>query len=90
MQPLAQDPVKVAFSLLVETRYRPVEEQPIRLEQQGPRDGPDVAEHLHALIPERARAIGEAARRRILAGHTYDRRALQVDGLLREAVAQAA
>ncbi len=46
-------------------------------------DGADVAEHLRTLTPERARAIGEAARQRILAGHTYDRRALQVDALLR-------
>lgn len=54
------------------------------------RDGADVAEHLRTLTPERARAIGEAARRRILAGHTYDRRALEVDALLREMVARAA
>jgi spore maturation protein CgeB len=48
------------------------------------RDGKDVAEHLAALTPERASAIGEAARRRILAGHTYERRALEVDALLRD------
>lgn len=48
------------------------------------RDGRDVAEHLIALTPERARAIGRAARRRILSEHTYARRAAQVDALLRE------
>jgi spore maturation protein CgeB len=48
------------------------------------RDGADVAAHLAALTPARARAIGEAARRRILAEHTYARRGAQVDALLRE------
>jgi spore maturation protein CgeB len=52
------------------------------------RDGRDVADHLAALTPARARAIGERARARILAGHTYERRARLVDGLLREARAQ--
>jgi spore maturation protein CgeB len=47
------------------------------------RDGRDVAEHLAALTPERARAIGEAARRRILEGHTYALRGVEVDELLR-------
>jgi spore maturation protein CgeB len=47
------------------------------------RDGQDVAEHLAALDPCRARAIGAAARRRLLAEHTYARRAAEVDGLLR-------
>ncbi|HET9068474.1 MAG TPA: glycosyltransferase [Amaricoccus sp.] len=48
------------------------------------RDGQDVADHLVALTPERARAIGDAARRRVLAGHTYARRAGEVDALLRQ------
>ncbi len=48
------------------------------------RDGRDVAEHLRALTPERARAIGEAARSRVLAEHTYARRAVEVDMLLRD------
>ena len=48
------------------------------------RDGADVAAHLRALTPGRAREIGESARARILAGHTYDKRAVIVDGLLRE------
>lgn len=52
------------------------------------RDGAEVAAHLSALTPERALAIGAAARRRILAEHTYARRAVEADGLLREAVAQ--
>ncbi|MFO1144809.1 MAG: glycosyltransferase [Amaricoccus sp.] len=47
------------------------------------RDGQDVADHLARLTPERARTIGGAARRRILAGHTYSRRAQGVDALLR-------
>lgn len=49
------------------------------------RDGAEVAAHLHALTPERARSIGEAARRRILAEHTYERRGAEVDALLAEA-----
>ncbi len=47
------------------------------------RDGRDVLEHLEALTPGRSRIIGAAAQRRIMAEHTYDRRAAQVDGLLR-------
>ena len=53
------------------------------------RDGQDVAEHLDALTPERARAIGEAGRARILSQHTYARRGAQVDALLRKALAAA-
>ncbi len=52
------------------------------------RDGQDVAEHLSALTPERARAIGDAALARVLADHTYALRAVQVDRLLRERVAR--
>lgn len=51
------------------------------------RDGQDVAELLRDLTPERARAIGEAARRRALAEHTYARRAAEVDLLLKQASA---
>jgi spore maturation protein CgeB len=47
------------------------------------RDGADVADHLARLTPERACRIGEAARQRILAEHTYARRAAEVDALLR-------
>lgn len=51
------------------------------------RDGQDVAEHLDALTPERARAIGEAALARVLAEHTYARRGAEVDAVLRAALA---
>ena len=37
---------------------------------------------LEELTPERARAIGNRARRRVLAEHTYERRAEQVESLL--------
>lgn len=46
------------------------------------RDGEEVAAALAALDPARARAIGEAARRRVLAEHTYDRRAEAVEAAL--------
>jgi len=46
------------------------------------RDGAAVAELLAGLDPERALAIGEAARARVLAEHTYDRRAEQVEAVL--------
>lgn len=41
-------------------------------------DGDEVVEHLHALTPERARSIGAAAYRRILAEHTYAHRVERV------------
>jgi spore maturation protein CgeB len=46
------------------------------------RDGAQVAEHLRELTPERARRIGEAACRRVLAEHTYAHRAAQVESVL--------
>jgi spore maturation protein CgeB len=46
--------------------------------------GDDVVRQLAALPSERARAIGEAARRRVLAEHTYDRRAAEVETVLHE------
>jgi spore maturation protein CgeB len=52
------------------------------------RDGKDVADQLEALTPERARAIGDAARARIMAEHTYTRRGAEVDVILREEVSQ--
>ena len=52
------------------------------------RDGADVADHLAALTPQRARAIGEAARARITAEHTYARRGAEVDALLRTEAAR--
>lgn len=51
-------------------------------------DGAEVAAHVEALTPERARAIGEAARRRALAEHTYERRARLVESLLEGADAE--
>jgi spore maturation protein CgeB len=47
------------------------------------RDGQDVADHLAALTPDRARAIGEAALARVLREHTYDLRGAQVDALFK-------
>jgi spore maturation protein CgeB len=46
------------------------------------KDGQEVAGHLGELGPGRARAIGEAARARVLAEHTYDQRAAQVEAVL--------
>jgi len=46
------------------------------------RDGAEVAELLAGLDPDRARAIGAAALERVLAEHTYDRRAEQVEAIL--------
>jgi spore maturation protein CgeB len=40
------------------------------------------------LTPERAREIGERARHRILAEHTYAQRAAMTDALLRQALAR--
>ena len=51
------------------------------------RDGKDVADHLMRLTPERARAIGAAARRRIVNDHTYSQRAVLVDELFRSELA---
>jgi spore maturation protein CgeB len=45
------------------------------------RDGGEVAEHLSDLELSRARRIGAAARRRMLAAHTYDHRARVLDAL---------
>lgn len=45
-------------------------------------DAAGVAAHLEALDPGRARAIGGAALRRVLAGHTYAHRAAQLEALL--------
>jgi spore maturation protein CgeB len=46
------------------------------------RDGEEVAAHAAALTPERARAIGRAAHRRVLAEHTYAHRAALVEEVL--------
>jgi spore maturation protein CgeB len=44
--------------------------------------GEEVAEHVRSLDAARARRIGEAALRRVLADHTYARRAVQVEAAL--------
>jgi spore maturation protein CgeB len=44
--------------------------------------GEDVARHLRDLGPERARRVGEAAKKRVLAQHTYAQRAREVEALL--------
>jgi spore maturation protein CgeB len=46
------------------------------------RTGEDVARHVTELTLERARAIGQAARSRVLAKHTYAVRARQVESIL--------
>jgi spore maturation protein CgeB len=48
--------------------------------------GEEVAAHIVDLAPERAREIGEAAHRRVLAQHTYASRAAQFDEILEGAV----
>jgi spore maturation protein CgeB len=45
-------------------------------------DGDAVAEHLRGLTPERAAKVGQAARRRVLAQHTYADRAAEFDTIL--------
>ncbi len=52
--------------------------------------GDDVASHVTALTAGRARRVGEAARRRVLAHHTYAHRAAQVEELLAGREARAA
>lgn len=47
-----------------------------------PQNGCEVREHLLKLAPSDARAIGEAARKRILAEHTYTHRAAKLEALL--------
>ena len=51
------------------------------------RDGADVADAVGSLSDARAHEIGAAAWRRVLAEHTYDRRATLLDGILAEALA---
>lgn len=46
------------------------------------RDGLEVAEHLRALTPERASALGEAALQRVLSEHTYEHRAAELEAVL--------
>ena len=53
------------------------------------RDGQDVADHLAALTPDRARGIGQAALKRVLADHTYELRGRQVHALFQRHFARA-
>ncbi|TFZ06221.1 hypothetical protein EZ313_06135 [Ramlibacter henchirensis] len=46
------------------------------------RNGDEVAHQLESLDTDKARAVGEAAYRRVLAEHTYDHRAAQLDAVL--------
>jgi spore maturation protein CgeB len=46
------------------------------------RNGAEVAEHLGRLTRETARAIGQAAHRRVLSRHTYARRADELEAVL--------
>ncbi|MBV9304114.1 MAG: glycosyltransferase [Acidobacteriaceae bacterium] len=50
-------------------------------------DGAEVAGILQQLSPERARSIGQAGRKRVLAEHTYERRGVLVESILQEVVA---
>jgi spore maturation protein CgeB len=45
-------------------------------------NGEQVAQHVRSLDPAKARAIGQAAYRRVLAEHTYAHRAAQLEALL--------
>jgi spore maturation protein CgeB len=45
-------------------------------------DGDEVAQIVRSLDPDRAKRIGEAARQRVLAEHTYAHRARQLEALL--------
>jgi spore maturation protein CgeB len=45
-------------------------------------NGDDVGAHVDALSPARAIAIGDAARRRVLQGHTYAHRVAALEALL--------
>jgi spore maturation protein CgeB len=48
------------------------------------RDGSEVAQIMQTVSPETAREIGQAARKRILAEHTYWHRALEVHAALKQ------
>ena len=52
------------------------------------RDGQDVVQHLAGLTLVRAREIGERALARVLADHTYTRRAALVEAFLADAFAR--
>jgi spore maturation protein CgeB len=52
-------------------------------------DGEEVIEQLERLTRDRAREIGAAARRRVLAHHTYEDRATQVEAVFRDRLVAA-
>ncbi len=52
------------------------------------RSGAEVARIVRELNDDQARAIGKAARDRVLAEHTYDKRGRLVDSILRDAVSR--
>lgn len=52
-------------------------------------NGDEVAEHVRTLDANRAREIGQAAYRRVLAEHTYAHRAAQVDAVLQGCATQS-
>jgi spore maturation protein CgeB len=52
-------------------------------------DGYDVADLLRFLTPDRARELGEAGRRRVLAQHTYAHRAAEVEAAIQGKLAVA-
>lgn len=54
------------------------------------RDGAEVARILKDLTPERAREIGQAAKARVLASHTYAHRAELVENIMMEKATEAA
>jgi spore maturation protein CgeB len=49
--------------------------------------GEEVARMVHEISPARVRAIGDAARRRVLADHTYAKRGKLVDEILAQTLA---
>ncbi len=53
-------------------------------------NGSEVAQIVREIPAERARQIGEAARTRVLANHTYERRGLLVDAALKQALGNSA
>src|SRR5581483_3049713 len=51
--------------------------------------GEEVVQLLNEISPERAREIGQAARKRVIAQHTYQQRGRLVDSILRNALSSA-
>jgi spore maturation protein CgeB len=66
----------------VETFFEPGRELLVAI------DGEEVAEHVRSLTESRAKAIGAAALKRVLADHTYDQRAELLEEVLDAATAR--